>query len=549
MEIKIFRKKSNKLPIINSIFIYWNEYNDLFYNRIMKFDGAVYDKKNRAIELSDIWLNDVIKACENYGNVNVIDNVTNQTQSNVDIPKNYHFKIKPYNHQLQGIKFGLNHDKWLLLDDQGLGKTAQIIELVDILKIKHCLIICGVNSLKYNWVNEIAKFSNLTCNVLDEGVSKTGKFIKLSVNDSIAKLKSNIKETFVIINREKLAGKDFLKSFNSSKTKFDMIVVDECHKFKNPSSKSGKVLLKLEAPHMIALSGTMIMNAPEDSYVPLKWTKQITSNFSQFKSFYNIYGGFANKEVVGHKNLELLQNLIESCSLRRMKSDALDLPPKNFIDEYVELLPEQKRLYAEVKKGILDELNKIDVPKIGFTQELSLCIRLRQITACPSMLSTEISESAKIERAKDIVEQAINQKDKIVIFSTFKQTVYRLADELKQYGVVVATGDQNDIEIDEAKNRFNDKDINVFIATWQKMGTGHTLTQASYMIFIDTPWTQADINQISDRIYRIGQTKPCFIYTLIAKDTYDERVKRITEYKGKLSDYLIDKKELYEFLN
>ena len=215
MEIKIFRKKSNKLPIINSIFIYWNEYNDLCYNRIMKFDGAVYDKKNRAIELSDIWLNDVIKACENYGNVNVIDNVTNQTQSNVDIPKNYHFKIKPYNHQLQGIKFGLNHDKWLLLDDQGLGKTAQIIELVDILKIKHCLIICGVNSLKYNWVNEIAKFSNLTCNVLDEGVSKTGKFIKLSVNDSIAKLKSNIKETFVIINREKLAGKDFLKSFNS----------------------------------------------------------------------------------------------------------------------------------------------------------------------------------------------------------------------------------------------------------------------------------------------------------------------------------------------
>lgn len=180
---------------------------------------------------------------------------------------------------------------------------------------------------------------------------------------------------------------------------------------------------------------------------------------------------------------------------------------------------------------------------------MSLCIRLRQITACPEILSTEITESAKIERAKDIVEQAVNQHDKVVIFSTFKQTVYRLADELKQYGVVIATGDQSDEEIAQAKSDFNLPSNNVFIATWQKMGTGHTLTQASYMIFIDTPWTQADINQVSDRIYRIGQTKPCFIYTLIAKNTYDERVKSITEYKGKLSDYLVDKKELEGFLS
>ena len=232
-----------------------------------------------------------------------------------------------------------------------------------------------------------------------------------------------------------------------------------------------------------------------------------------------------------------------------MKSDVLDLPPKNFIDEYVDLTDNQSKLYNEVKNGILTELDKIETPKIGFLTELSLCVRLRQITACPSMLSSDITESAKIERAKDIVEQAVNQRDKVVIFSTFKQTVYRLADELKQYGVVVVTGDQNDEEAVQAKNDFAKPDTNVFIATWQKCGTGWNLAQASYLIFIDTPWTQADINQVSDRIYRIGQTKPCFIYTLIAKNTYDERVKSITEYKGKLSDYLVDKKELEAFLS
>ena len=549
MEIKILRQKSNKLPIINSIFVKWDGYNEDLYNRLMKFDGAIYDKKSSSIEISDTWLEDVKKVCSKYGNITTIDNVPQIIQTpNNDIPPRYKFKLKPYKHQIEGIKFGLNHSRWLLLDDQGLGKTAQIIELADILKIKHCLIICGVNSLKYNWASEVEKFSNLSYNVLDEGINKKGKLVKLSVNDSITKLKSNIKETFIITNREKLANKDFLKAFNSSKTKFDMIVVDECHKFKNPSSKSGKTLLKLEAEYMIALSGTMIMNSPEDSYVPLKWTRKIGSNFSQFKSYYNIYGGFANREVVGHKNLEQLQALIDSCSLRRMKSDVLDLPPKNFIDEYIELNSNQRKLYDDVKAGILSELDKIDTPKIGFLQELSLCVRLRQITACPSMLSSEITDSAKIDRAKDIVEQAVGQGDKVVIFSTFKQTVYRLAEELKQYGVVIATGDQSDIEINDAKEQFNYPDVNVFIATWQKMGTGHTLTQASYMIFIDTPWTQADINQVSDRIYRIGQTKPCFIYTLIAKNTYDERVRKITEYKGKLSDYLIDKQELTEFL-
>ena len=295
MEIKILRQKSNKLPIINSIFVKWDGYNEDLYNHLMRFDGAIYDKKSSSIEISDIWLEDVEKVCGKYGSTSVINKIEKPKQSYNKIPKNYKFKIPPYKHQRDGIEYGLNHNKWLLLDDQGLGKTSQIIGLVDILKIKHCLIICGVNSLKYNWVEEIKKFSNLSYNVLDEGISKSGKTTKLSTSDSITKLKSNIPETFVITNREKLTDKNFLKSFNSSKTKFDMIVVDECHKFKNPSSKSGKTFLKLHATYMIALSGTMIMNSPEDSYVPLKWIEQIGSNFSQFKSYYNIYGGFANK--------------------------------------------------------------------------------------------------------------------------------------------------------------------------------------------------------------------------------------------------------------
>lgn len=72
------------------------------------------------------------------------------------------------------------------------------------------------------------------------------------------------------------------------------------------------------------------------------------------------------------------------------------------------------------------------------------------------------------------------------------------------------------------------------------MGTGHTLTAASYMIFVDTPWTQADFSQASDRIYRIGQKNACTIITLITNDSYDERVAEILDRKEQLAGYLTD---------
>lgn len=72
------------------------------------------------------------------------------------------------------------------------------------------------------------------------------------------------------------------------------------------------------------------------------------------------------------------------------------------------------------------------------------------------------------------------------------------------------------------------------------MGTGLTLTEANYVIFIDTPFTRASFDQACDRINRIGQNKPMFFITLIAKDTYDERVQEIIDTKKLMSDYVLD---------
>ena len=80
------------------------------------------------------------------------------------------------------------------------------------------------------------------------------------------------------------------------------------------------------------------------------------------------------------------------------------------------------------------------------------------------------------------------------------------------------------------------------LATWQKMGTGITLTAASYAIFIDCAWTKAANLQAEDRIYRIGSKNPVFIYYLWCNDTIDLRVKDLVSQKEAIADYVVDDK-------
>ena len=96
-------------------------------------------------------------------------------------------------------------------------------------------------------------------------------------------------------------------------------------------------------------------------------------------------------------------------------------------------------------------------------------------------------------------------------------------------------------EIFDNKEKFQtDGNYKVFMATWQKGGTGITLTAANNVIFIDTPWTDADMLQSSDRVHRIGQEKPVIVYNLVTRDTIDERVLQLVTDKGAISRYIID---------
>ena len=403
--------------------------------------------------------------------------------------------------------------------------------------IKHCLIVCGLNTLKANWEKEIAKHSNLSCRILGKRVTRTGTVTYGSIPERLAELKKPLKEFFLITNIETLRDDKIIKELRDGKNKFEMIALDEAHVIKSPTSQQSRNLLKLNAPHMIAMTGTLLLNNPLDAYVPLKWIGAEHSTYTNFKCHYTQYGGLFGNEFVGYKNVDDLKDQIASVSLRRT-DDILDLPDKNFIDEELEMSDIQSKFYQNIVDGIFDEVDKV---KLNRTNILALVSRLRQATACPSILTTSTIPSVKQDRCCELVESITGNGNKVVIFSTFKQTVTELAEKLKIYNPLICTGDIPDAVISANIDKFQqDKECKVFIATWQKCGTGITLNVANYGIFIDTPFTSGQYEQCWKRIHRIGSKKPIFVYNLITKGTFDERVKYLVDSKAVISDYVVD---------
>ena len=453
------------------------------------------------------------------------------------------FKMKPFDHQLEAINFGLNKEKWLLLDSMGLGKTNSIIWLAETLKrrglIDHCFIICGVNSLKQNWKKEIQKFSTESAVVLGEYTTRTGTVRYRSMDKRAQQLIDPIEEFFVITNLESLRDDRIVEAFKKSSNKFGMIAFDEAHKAATKSSQQGTNLLKLDAPFKIAATGTLITNNPLSAYVSLSWTGNDNSILTSYKSQYCNFGGFKNSQVIGFKNLEILQEEIQSCSLRRTLDQVRsDMPLKTITVELLEPEDDQRKFYEAIKEGVKEEADKIELKTSSL---LALTTRLRQASACPSLLTTQKVSSCKVDRCVELIQELTSQGEKVVVLSVFRETLNELAAKLGQFRFSINTGDVPDAVVADNVSRFqDDPNEQVFAGTWGKVGTGFTLNSASYLICLDTPYTAAMFDQGCDRIWRVNNTRPAFITVLMCKDTIDERVQQIIEAKKELGEFLVD---------
>lgn len=453
------------------------------------------------------------------------------------------FKATPFNHQIEAVNFLLDHERALLLDGCGTGKSLTMILLAETLKrrgiIDHCLVICGICSLRSNWEKEINKFSTEKCKVIGKYITRNGTTRFKPLKERAQQLKDPIDEFFVIINIEALRSDEILEAIRKSKNNFGLMLCDEAHKIGNKTNSQANNLLKLSADFMVPATGTLITNNPLSAYTPSAWIKIENATLTTFKSQYCNFGGFGGNQITGFKNLEVLREVIAANSIRRTLYDVReDMPPRIVDPVILEMDDEQRRFYEAIKEGVKEEADKVELKSSNL---LALTTRLRQATVCPAVLTTQDIESVKIQRAIEMTEELVEQGEKVVIFSNFKEPLYQLAAKLSQFRLSVNTGDTPDSEIARNVEKFQeDPNEQVFLASYSKMGTGWTLNSAANMICLDTPFTYAMLEQALERIHRINNTRPAYVSILVCEGTIDERVQEIVESKKDLGEFLVD---------
>lgn len=472
---------------------------------------------------------------------------TNNSEKCKDCGVLHLYKTQPRQHQIEGFNYGMNSEKWLLADDQGLGKTFQTLNIALAKReqnwFKHCLIVVGVNNLKLNWCHEIKTHTNEEPYILGQRVITRGRNKgKLTFKDTKEKMEdlvNGVDNFFIIVNVESLRNIELANQLQRMcrSGEIGMVIADEIHKCKNPNSQQGKGFQKLLSKERIAISGTPLMNSIEDLYIIFKWLGLENHTFTQYKNHYCIFGGFGDHQIIGYKHKNEIIQKLNTCMLRRKKEDVLDLPPKNDIPIYVEMSKEEWKLYDEVVTALREQIDKIKLSP----NPLAQLTRLRQVTGFSGLLSSTATQTSKLDMMLQIIEDCVKNDEKVVVFSEFSQIIDEAFNRCKKYNPGKITGDIKLAERDLAVQKFqNDENCKVLLGTRQAMGTGITLTAGNNVIFLDEPWNDANKRQGSDRCHRIGTTKTVNVYTLLCQDTIDEVVNEIVMKKGELASYFID---------
>ena len=537
--VNISIRKSDKAMGDKSLFISF-DFSYKILDLIKSLPSRIYNANTKEWEVPLVLL-DKVKYLFNQNNIEFKVYGT-ELLNTLKVNYSYNFKTNPLKHQLECIDYGLMHNSFLLGDEMGLGKTKEALDLACIRKqrgeINKCLIICGVNVLKFNWLSEIKKHTNEKGWILGMRKKKNGTYRIGTTQDKLTDLRNLCGDCFFMItNIETLRNKDFLRELIGKKKEIQMVVLDEAHMCKNETASQTKGLLKIDSKYKLALSGTFLLNKPLDLYVPLYWTGYYKESAWKFSN------SFVNKDawgnVQGLRNLDLLRGMLQGCMLRRTKQEVLDLPEKSYIDELIEMTDSQREIYEEVMRGLREQIDLIKLSK----NPLASLIRARQATDYPGLLSSNCIESAKLNRMVELVKQISDNGHKCLVFSNWAEVIEVAKERLKEFNPAIITGEYNDVRINQEQDKFkNDNTCKVACGTIGKMGTGLTLTEANYVIFLDEPWNKGKKNQAEDRTHRIGQKNNVTIITLMCKDSIDERVHTLVEQKGAMTDIIMNDK-------
>lgn len=459
-----------------------------------------------------------------------------------------------------------------IADDLGLGKTVEAIAL-DLFNRREArqqgsrpgkTLVVAPLSVLGSWRSHLEKYTSHDVHVLNP--KRRDLFLKETTGWG---------QGFYICHWEALRLKDMetLKKVN-----WFHIIADEAHRAKNRKAQQTRALKRLRAQYRTALTGTPAHNLPHDLWSILNWLfpKYYTSYWRFYEQYvdYQIIQPQGYKKPVGVKNELQLQKEMAPFFLRRLKQDVLkDLPDKYYTQLWVDLTPQQRKAYDEMKKHmvawldakseeelespmvasvIVSQLTRLQQFAVAYMEQVGTVIKKdKEGKELPPMPKYTMSEpSTKLDVLMDIIED--NPDEQIVVFSQFKQIITLLARRLEKKGITygLLTGDVKSEDRERAIDAFQDGKLRVFAGTIAAGGVGITLTAASTVVFLDRAWSPSDNRQAEDRLHRIGQANAVQVIDIIARSTVDlGRRQKLIQKAGWIQKILGDPEAVQEEVN
>jgi len=493
------------------------------------------------------------------------------TRGEEEILSGFPFVTKPFDHQRSALAFAIQNIRCGIFYDMGLGKSKVVVDLLRYEPGKTLILTptVGVDM----WAHELNIHSGgaLTSVVMKGTTKKKQEALEQA---------SGVDALVVGYDTAKNWHDKIMDTFD-----YSTIVADESHNLRGPTTARTKSALGLasKAKRRVLLSGTPSLGNPIHLYGQLAFLGKYipATDLWTFKKHYIQYAkGTSKRIVVGYKNLDMLNDKVQSVAVRKKKEECLDLPERTITDVAFDPSAEQKKMYNKLVTGAIielanGELYEPDMAAVTLQKLLQvmsgflilpkpeICDECLHLEGCvlhgvkpytPACRKVQVPPPSEIQRLKknpkmDMLDQLLegaleNPEDKAIIWCFFTEELNMVQEYLeeKEIGHIRVDG-SNSSKGQELANKFNnDPDVRVWLAQ-VSTGVALTLTAAAYTIYYGLTYRLDDYLQSMDRNYRIGQGKPTFVYRLLAKNSILEFVTAALSQKQNIADTLSDKIE------
>lgn len=474
-----------------------------------------------------------------------------------DAVDRYQHKTRPYDHQRRYLRQSGLRDAYALLSDMGTGKTKMLLDEVAILHLDRRLDMVVITSAKGNyatWVEEIRKH-------LPDHIPRLVYLWDGRNNSRVRALHQEMTESrvlrFLVINIEALSagerGRSVVWAMLGSSTR-RMMIVDESTLIKGHETVRCLTTVKMgrACEFRRIATGNPTPNSPLDLWGQFEFLRGSSmgllgcSSYYTFRARYaimqdvHIGNGRTRQVPVAFRNLDQLSEVVGQHSFRVRKEECLDLPPKVYQMRLVELSPEQIRIYHDLARMGVAQLDSETV--LTVTMVMAQLVKMHQVL-CGQVLDNEgIAHEIPNRRLEALLDVVAESGKQTIVWSSYRLGARAVSRELrKAFGpesVVEFHGGVSQDDRQLAIRKFQAGDAHFFVATPHTGGRGITLTAAKTVVYYSNSFNLEHRVQSEDRAHRIGQTGSV-TYVDLCAGLLDEKIIKALREKIDLSSQIM----------